>query len=71
MRYSCKKTVTYKNVRVLCGNIKLTFHFSKIPRIRIYLTRIRLIAAHVTLVHAIFNNKGTARLRERKASYSD
>jgi hypothetical protein len=71
MRYSCEKTVIYKNVKILCGSAKPTLHFFKIPRARIYLTRIRLIAAHVTLTHATLNSKGTARLRKRKASYSD
>ena len=33
--------------------------------------RICLIIAHVTLVYAIFNNKKTAKLKKRKASYSD
>jgi hypothetical protein len=71
MRYSYKKTATYKNVRVFYGNIKPIFYLSKTPRARIYLTRIRLIAAHATLAHATLNNKETARLKKRKASYSD
>jgi hypothetical protein len=71
MRYSCKKTVIYKNIRVFCGNVKPTFYFFKIPRVKIYLTRICLIAAHVTLAYATFNSKETVRLRKRKASYSD
>jgi hypothetical protein len=71
MRYLYKKIVIYKNVKVLYGNVKPTFHFSKIPRVRIYLTRIRLVAAHVTLTHTTFSNKRTARLRERKANYSN
>ena len=56
---------------MLCGNAKLTLYFSKIPRVRIYPTRIRLITAHATLAHAIFSNKRTARLRKRRASYND
>jgi hypothetical protein len=71
MRYSCEKTATYNNIKILCGNAKLIFHFSKTPRARIYPTRIRLIAAHATLVHATFNNKRTAKLKERRANYND
>jgi hypothetical protein len=71
MRYSYKKTAIYKNVKVLYGSIKPTFHFFKIPRVRIYFTRIRLIAAHATLTHATLNNKKTARLKKKRASYSD
>jgi hypothetical protein len=71
MRYSCKKTVTYKNAKVLYDNIKPTFHLSKTPKVRIYPTRIRLVTAHATLTYATLNNKGTARLRKKRASYSD
>jgi hypothetical protein len=71
MRCLCEKTATYNNVSMLYDNIKFTFHLSKIPRVRIYLTRIRLITAHVTLAHATLSNKRTARLWERKASYDD
>jgi uncharacterized C2H2 Zn-finger protein len=71
MRYLCEKTVTYKNVRVLYGSAKSIFYLFKIPRVRIYPTRIRLIVAHVTLAHATLINRGTARLKKRKASYSD
>jgi hypothetical protein len=71
MRYSCKKTVIYKNIKVFYGNVKPTFYLSKTPRVRIYPTRIRLVAAHVTLAHTTFNSKRTARLRERKTSYND
>jgi hypothetical protein len=71
MRCSCKKTIIYKNIRMLCGNAKPTFHLFKIPRVKIYPTRIRLIAAHATLAYATLNNKRTARLKKRKASYSD
>jgi hypothetical protein len=62
MRYSCEKTTTYNNVKMFYGNVKSIFHFFKIPRVRKYLTRIRLIAAHVTLTHAILSNRETARL---------
>jgi hypothetical protein len=71
MRYSCKKTVTYKNIRMLCGNVKPILYFFKTPRVRIYLTRIRLVAAHATLIHATLSNRETARLEKRKASYND
>jgi hypothetical protein len=71
MRYSCKKTVIYKNARMLCDNIKPILHLSKIPKAKIYPTRIRLVAAHVTLTHATLNNRRTVRLKKRKASYSD
>jgi hypothetical protein len=71
MRYSCKKTATYKNIKMLCGNAKPTFYFFKIPRARIDPTKIRLITAHVTLAHATLNNKGTTRLKKRKTSYND
>ena len=71
MRYLYKKTATYNNVRVFCGNAKFIFHFFKIPRAKKYLTRIRLIVTHVTLAHATLNNKETAKLRKRRASYSD
>jgi hypothetical protein len=71
MRYSCKKTATYKNVKMLCGSTKPTFHLSKTPRARIDLTRIRLIIAHATLAHATFSNRETARLGKKKANYSD
>jgi hypothetical protein len=71
MRYLCEKTVIYKNIKMLCGNAKPIFHFFKIPRARIYPTRIRLIAAHATLAHTTFSNKETARFRKRRASYSD
>jgi hypothetical protein len=71
MRYLCEKTAIYKNVRVLYGNIKLIFYFFKIPRVRINLTKIRLIVTHVTLAHATFSNRGTARFGKRKTSCSD
>jgi hypothetical protein len=71
MRYSCKKTAIYKNIKVLCGSAKPIFYLFKTPRVRIYFTRIRLIAAHVTLAHATFNSRRTARLKKRKASYND
>jgi hypothetical protein len=71
MRYLYKKTAIYKNIRVLYGNIKPTLHLSKIPRARIDLTRIRLITAHATLTHATFNNKKTAKLGKKRASYND
>jgi hypothetical protein len=71
MRYSCKKTATYNNVKVFCGNIKPIFYFFKIPRAKIYFTRIRLVIAHVTLIYATFSNRGTARFWERKTSYGD
>jgi hypothetical protein len=71
MRYSCEKTAIYNNVKVFCGNAKFTLYLFKIPRARKYLTRIRLVIAHVTLAHATFSNKKTARLKERKASCDD
>jgi hypothetical protein len=71
MRYSYKKIAIYNNVKVLCDNAKSAFYLFKIPRVRIDFTRIYLIAAHVTLAYAIFSSKRTARLRKRKASYSD
>jgi hypothetical protein len=71
MRYLCEKIITYKNIRMLCGSVKPILYLFKIPRVRIYPTRIRLIVAHVTLVHATFNSKGTARLRKKRASYND
>jgi hypothetical protein len=71
MRYSCKKTAIYKNVRVLYDSAKPTFHFSKTSRAKIHLTRIRLVAAHATLAHATLSNKRTVRLKKRRASYND
>jgi hypothetical protein len=71
MRYLCEKTAIYKNVKMFCDSAKPTLYLFKIPRVRIYLTRIRLIAAHATLTHATLNNRKTARLRKRRASYSD
>jgi len=71
MRYLCEKTAIYKNIKVLCGNAKPIFYLSKILRVRIYFTRIRLVAAHATLAHATFNSKGTAKFRKRRASYND
>jgi hypothetical protein len=71
MRYLCKKTAIYKNVKMLCGNAKPILYLFKTPRARIYLTRIRLIAAYVTLAHTIFSSRGTVRLKKRRASYSD
>jgi hypothetical protein len=71
MRYLCEKTATYNNVKMLYGNIKPIFYFSKIPRVRIGFTRIRLITAHVTLAYTTFNNRGTARLWERRTSCGD
>jgi hypothetical protein len=71
MRYSCEKTATYNNIKMLCGSAKPILHLFKIPRVRIDLTRIRLIAAHATLAHAIFNNRETVRLGKRRANYSD
>jgi hypothetical protein len=62
MRYLCKKTAIYNNVKVLCDNVKLILHLFKISKIRIYFTRIRLIITHVTLTHATLNNRETARL---------
>jgi hypothetical protein len=71
MRYSYKKTATYKNAKMLGGSTKPTLHLSKTPRAKIDSTRIRLIIAHATLAHATLNNRRTARLRKRKANYSD
>jgi hypothetical protein len=71
MRYLYKKTATYNNIRILCDNAKPIFHLSKTPRVRINPTRIRLIIAHVTLAHATLNSKETARLKKKRASYSD
>jgi hypothetical protein len=71
MRYSCKKTATYNNVKMFYDNAKSTFYFSKTPRVRKYLTRIRLIITDATLIHATLSNRGTARLWKRKASYDD
>ena len=71
MRYLYEKTAIYKNVRVLCGSVKSTFYLFKIPRVRIYFTRIRLVTAHVTLTYATFSNRRTARLRKKRASYND
>jgi hypothetical protein len=71
MRYSCKKTATYNNIKIFCGNAKSTFHLFKTPRAKKYLTRIRLIITHVTLTHTTLSNRETARLRKRKASYGD
>jgi hypothetical protein len=71
MRYSCKKTAIYKNTKILCGNAKSTFYLSKTPRARIYLTRIRLVTAHATLIHATLSNRETARFKKRRANYSD
>jgi hypothetical protein len=71
MRYLCKKIAIYNNVRMFCESVKSAFYLFKIPRVKIDFTRIRLIIAHVTLAHAIFNNSGTARLKKRRANYSD
>jgi hypothetical protein len=71
MRYLYEKIATYNNIKVLCGNIKPIFYFSKIPRAKKYLTRIRLITAHVTLTHATLNNRKTAKFGKRKASCGD
>jgi hypothetical protein len=71
MHYLYKKTATYNNAKVFCSNAKSILHLFKIPRARKYLTRIRLVAAHVTLTHATFNNERTARLKKRKASCGD
>jgi hypothetical protein len=71
MRYLYKKTATYKNIKMLGGSAKPTFHLFKTPRVRIDPTRIRLIATHATLIHATFSNRGTARLKKKKANYSD
>jgi hypothetical protein len=62
MRYLCEKTAIYNNIRVFYGSVKSIFYLSKIPRVRIYLTRIRLVIAHATLTHATFSSKKTARL---------
>jgi hypothetical protein len=56
---------------VLCGNVKPILYLFKIPRARIYPTRIRLIAAHVTLTHATFSNREMARFGKKRASYND
>jgi hypothetical protein len=56
---------------MLYDSIKPAFYFFKIPRARIGLTRIRLVIAHVTLAHTTFNSRGTARLKKKRASYSD
>jgi hypothetical protein len=71
MRYLCEKTATYNNTKILCGNAKLILYFSKIPRVKKYFTRIRLITAHVTLTHAILSNEETVRLKKKRASYGD
>jgi hypothetical protein len=71
MRYSYKKTAIYKNVRMLYDNTKPTLYLFKTPRVKIYSTRIRLIAAHVTLAHATLSNKETARFRKRKTNCND
>jgi hypothetical protein len=62
MRYLCEKIATYNNVKMLYSNVKFIFYFFKIPRVKIYFTRIRLIVTHVTLAHATFNSKKTIRL---------
>jgi hypothetical protein len=64
MRYLCEKIATYKNVKVFCGSAKPILYLFKTPRVRIYPTRIYLVAAHATLAHAILNSRGTARLRD-------
>jgi hypothetical protein len=71
MRYLYEKTAIYNNIKMFCGSAKPTFYFFKTPRARKYSTRIRLVITHVTLAHAIFNNRETARLRKKKASYGD
>jgi hypothetical protein len=71
MRYLCKKIAIYNNIRVLYDSAKPIFYLFKIPRARIDFTRIRLITAHVTLAHATFSNKKTARLKKRRASCND
>jgi hypothetical protein len=71
MRYSCKKTAIYNDVKVFCGSVKPTFYFFNISRARKYLTRIYLIIAHATLAHATLSNRGTARLGKRRASCGD
>jgi hypothetical protein len=71
MRYLYEKTATYNNVKMLYGNIKSILHLSKTPRVRINPTRIRLVAAHVTLIHATLSSRKTAKLRKRRANYSD
>jgi hypothetical protein len=71
MRYLYKKTATYKNIKMLYDSAKPTFHLSKISRARIDPTRIRLITAHATLAHTTLNNRETARLKKKRASYSD
>jgi hypothetical protein len=71
MRYSYKKTATYKNARVFCDNAKPILYFSKIPRAKIHFTRIRLVTAHATLAHTTLNNRRTARFKKKRASYSD
>jgi hypothetical protein len=62
MRYLCEKITIYNNVRMLRGNIKSILYFFKIPRAKIYLTRIRLVVAHAILIYATLSNKRTARL---------
>jgi hypothetical protein len=71
MRYSCEKITTYNNVKVFCESVKPALYLFKSPRVKINLTRIRLVIAHVTLTHAIFSNRETARLWKRRASYND
>jgi hypothetical protein len=56
---------------MLYGSAKPIFHLFNTPRARKHPTRIRLITAHVTLAHATLNSRGTARLREKKASCGD
>jgi hypothetical protein len=71
MYYSCEKTTTYNNIRIFCESAKPAVFFFKSSRVRINLTRIRLITAHVTLAHATLNNRETARFWKKKANYSD
>jgi hypothetical protein len=71
MRYSCEKTATYNNVKIFCGNAKSIFYLFNTPRVRKYLTRIRLVIAHATLTHATLSNKKTARFWKRRASCGD
>jgi hypothetical protein len=66
MCYSCEKTATYNNIRVFYKNAKPAFHLSKSPRARIDFIRIRLITAHVTLAHATFNSRETAKFGGKK-----
>jgi hypothetical protein len=71
MRYLCEKTAIYNNVRVFCGSAKPTFYLFKIQRVRIDFTRIRLVIAHVTLAHATFSSRETARFKKKRASCND